>query len=248
MMTQENYGIDAPIVIRRLFLIGFSYLIAGVVIYVMLYKHYPLITLLVLNLAVISAIFNLAVSLFMLWSSLRGKLLVRDKLIDSLQIEGSEQILDIGCGRGLLLLAAAKQLTTGSAVGLDLWRNEDLSGNNETATLENIRLAKLETKVKLVTADMTKMPFPDHCFDVVVAANAIHNIADKEDRELVIREVDRVLKPGGKVALLDFQKTHEYATLLQDMQWQDVELSPRLWLMFPPVRVLRALKPVKSDA
>ena len=248
MVKKENYGIDAPLVVRRLFLIGLGYLLGGVAIYWILYKHYPLITKILVSVAAISAIVNIAFSLFMLWSSLRGKLLVRDKLIDSLQIKGSEHILDVGCGRGLLLLAAAKRLTTGSAVGLDLWRNEDLNANNETTTLDNIRLAKLESKVKLVTADMTKMPFPDHCFDVVVAANAIHNISDKAGRALAIREIARVLKPGGKVALLDFQKTPEYAALLQDMQWQDVVLSARLWLMFPPVRVVRASKPIKSDA
>jgi arsenite methyltransferase len=45
----------------------------------------------------------------MVWSSKVGKLRVRDRLIESLSLRGDESVLDVGCGRGLLLIAAAKQ-------------------------------------------------------------------------------------------------------------------------------------------
>ena len=49
----------------------------------------------------------------------------------------NEQILDLGCGRGAVLLLAAQRLTTGKAVGVDLWRTADQSGNSAEATRRN---------------------------------------------------------------------------------------------------------------
>ncbi len=47
--------------------------------------------------------------------------LERHWLLDQLPIQGNERILDIGCGRGLLLIGAAQRLTTGKAIGIDIW-------------------------------------------------------------------------------------------------------------------------------
>jgi ubiquinone/menaquinone biosynthesis C-methylase UbiE len=50
-----------------------------------------------------------------------------------------------------------------------------------------------------------------------------------------IQEIVRVLKPGGKVALLDIQYTQEYVQALQALGWQDVKRSGLHFQMFPPV-------------
>ena len=68
----------------------------------------------------------------MVWDSKYGKVRERERLLDLLTWTGRERVLDVGCGRGLLLIGAAKRLTTGgggSAAGIDLWQQEDLSGN-----------------------------------------------------------------------------------------------------------------------
>jgi cyclopropane fatty-acyl-phospholipid synthase-like methyltransferase len=65
----------------------------------------------------------------MIWDSKVGKLWARDRLLDGLELRGDETVLDVGCGRGLLLIGAAKRLTTGKAPGVDIWQAEDLSGN-----------------------------------------------------------------------------------------------------------------------
>src|SRR5436309_1123823 len=57
--------------------------------------------------------------------TLRGKFLVWAELLDQLNLRGDERILDMGCGRGAVLLMAAQRLTTGRAVGVDLWRGAD---------------------------------------------------------------------------------------------------------------------------
>ena len=62
---------------------------------------------------------------FGLYASLRGKFVVWAELLDGLALRGNEQILDLGCGRGAVLLMAAQHLTTGRAVGVDIWRKQD---------------------------------------------------------------------------------------------------------------------------
>src|SRR5262249_59813407 len=72
-----------------------------------------------------------------LYTSLRGKFLVWGELLDWLGLRGDERVLDLGCGRGAVLLLAAHRLTTGRAVGVDLWRKSDQSGNAAEATRRN---------------------------------------------------------------------------------------------------------------
>jgi len=50
---------------------------------------------------------------------------------------GHERVLDVGCGRGLLPIGAAKHLTTGHATGIDLWSNVDMGSNSPEATHRN---------------------------------------------------------------------------------------------------------------
>jgi len=59
-------------------------------------------------------------ALVMIWSSRYGKLRARDRLVSGLRLKGQETVLDIGSGRGLLLIGAARRLPAGRAVGLDL--------------------------------------------------------------------------------------------------------------------------------
>ncbi len=55
----------------------------------------------------------------------------RDWLIDLLNIQGNEYILDVGCGSGLLLIGAAKKLTTGKAIGIDIWLADEVGNSAE---------------------------------------------------------------------------------------------------------------------
>lgn len=62
-----------------------------------------------------------------------GKFEVWDELLDELDLRGDEQVLDIGCGRGAVLLLAANQVPAGRAVGADIWRRRDQAGNSSAA-------------------------------------------------------------------------------------------------------------------
>ncbi len=60
------------------------------------------------------------------------------------------------------------------------------------------------------------MPFPDASFDVVISGLALHNIYKKDERDKALREVARVLKPGGHVAIVDIDHTNEYVRVLRE--------------------------------
>ena len=182
-------------------------------------------------------------SLLMVWSSKVGKLRQRDRLIQSLGLKGDETLLDVGCGRGLLLIGAAKHLPNGKAIGVDLWQSMDQSGNKPEVTAENASLEGVSERVEIKTGDMRELPLPDSSMDVGVASLSIHNIPTKEGRARAIHEINRVLRPGGQVALLDFMATDEYLATLQSLGWKEVQRSGSSFWMFPPVRILRGKKP-----
>jgi ubiquinone/menaquinone biosynthesis C-methylase UbiE len=137
-----------------------------------------------------------------LHTTLRGKLRVWERELDRIGLQGDEQLLDMGCGRGAVLIAAARRLPEGRVVGADLW-SKDQSGNRPEATLANAAAAGVADRVKVQTADMAALPFADSSFDVVTSAMAIHNIRSPERRLRAIDEAVRVLRPGGQLVLAD---------------------------------------------
>jgi ubiquinone/menaquinone biosynthesis C-methylase UbiE len=150
-------------------------------------------------------------------------------LLNELAWTGRERVLDVGCGRGLLLVGAARRLTTGSAAGIDLWQAEDLSGNRPEATLQNARLEGVAERVEVRTADMRKIPFPDASFDTVLSLNAIHNIYSKPGRAAAFAEIARVLKPGGTALISDIRHIREYAAALRAGGCTDVRNASADW-------------------
>jgi ubiquinone/menaquinone biosynthesis C-methylase UbiE len=136
-------------------------------------------------------------------TTLRGKLRIWERVLDEAGLKGNEQLLDLGCGRGAVLIAGARRLPAGHAVGADLWSKEQ-SGNSPEATLANAAAAGVADRVEVRTADMTALPFADGSFDVVTSALAIHNVPSPEGRYRALDEVMRVLRPGGRLLVADF--------------------------------------------
>jgi len=157
-----------------------------------------------------------AMALWMVWDSKIGKVRSRERLLDEIRWTGSERVLDVGCGRGLMLIGAAKRLTSGTATGIDIWQAEDLSGNRPEATLNNAQREGVANRIEVKTADMRQIPFPDGTFDVIVSCAAIHNLYVREDRAKTIREVARVLKPGGQALIADIRHLRQYAATFRE--------------------------------
>ena len=211
---RADYGLDAPDVVRNLALVT----LAGALVFASAGAHLWSGTLrlgghVAIELrwtALYTAIACGLMALWMVWSSKVGKLGDRDRLLDRHTWTGSERVLDVGCGRGLLLIGAAKRLTAGRAVGIDLWQAEDLSDNRAEATLENARREGVSERVRVETADMRGLPFADGAFDVIVSRAAIHNLYARGDRARALGEIARVLAPGGQVLIDDIRHLGEY--------------------------------------
>ncbi|WP_042389135.1 class I SAM-dependent methyltransferase [Streptacidiphilus melanogenes] len=178
-----------------------------------------------------------------LHTTLRGKLRVWEQELDRAGLSGDERLLDLGCGRGAVLVQAAAHLPSGRAVGVDLWSGTDQSGNRPEATLANAAAAGVLDRVEVRTADMTDLPFADGSFDVVTSALAIHNIPSRERRLRALDEAVRVLRPGGQLLVADFwPMARQYAAHLGHGTLRD--LGPRYWYSGPwlGVTMLHAVK------
>ncbi len=181
------------------------------------------------------AVICLAEASYMLWSSRVGKLRERERILDLAWIHEGDQVLDVGCGRGLLLNACARRLVTGKATGADIWSTHDQSGNGPEATLENARREGVADRVTIVTADARSLPFPDGAFDVVISNIALHNIPDRKGRTQAVLEIARVLRTGGRCALSDLRYAAQYADVLRKVGFSDVRTAGPHLLIFPPV-------------
>jgi arsenite methyltransferase len=167
-----------------------------------------------------------------LYTTRVGKFRAWDGLLEDLRLEGSERLLDLGCGRGAVLLMAAQRLPRGKAIGIDLWQAQDQSGNAAAATQRNAEREGVASRVELETGDMQRLPFADASFEVVVSSLALHNIPDATGRAEAVREAARVLRPGGRMVLADFRCTKEYASTLVEARLADVSrrrLGPGFW-------------------
>jgi arsenite methyltransferase len=195
------------------------------------------------SILVLIGIGYLGASGVMYWSSRVAKLKARDRILDGLTWRGDEKVLDVGCGRGLFAIGAAKRLKTGRVTGVDVWRAQDLSGNTADAARENAKTEGVADKIKIDTADARKLPFQDDSFDVVLSSLVLHNIESDADRAAALREMCRVLKTGGRLAIFDIFHTAEYAKSLQAIGLADLSVSPMSFLWCAPTRSLTARKP-----
>ncbi len=174
-----------------------------------------------------------------LYTSRRGKFVVWGELLDQLKLRGDERLLELGCGRGAVLLLAGQRLGTGRAVGVDLWRKGDQSGNALEATHRNAAAEGVADRIELRTADMTDLPFEDASFDVVVSNVAMHNVKGRATRNKAVGEAVRVLRPGGRLMIANVFATQQYQEQLAALGMTNItrrSLGWRLWWSGPWLR------------
>lgn len=205
--SKPNYGFDgSPFGISILFVVGIVCLVSGIVI-----VNFNSIGLKVL--AVILILFGclvVAICCSYLYYIKFGKFQRRDKILSMVHWNGFEHVLDIGTGRGLLMIGAAKRLTSGISVGIDIWNSADMHDNSIKNTNLNAELEGVLKKVEVRNEDARSMSFPDETFEVVLSNLCMHNIPTKDEREKACQEIVRVLKKNGSVIIADKAHTKEY--------------------------------------
>lgn len=121
----------------------------------------------------------------------------RKKAINLLKSDRPQKILDVATGTADVAIEAAKRLSPNQIVGIDI----------STEMLEvgrkKIKRKGLQEIITLEEGDSENLPFEDNTFDALTVAFGVRNF---ENLELGLREMQRVLKPGGKVVILEFSR------------------------------------------
>ncbi len=246
-MRKVDYGVDAPGVIRNLFVIG-GLLLAAVLFGPRSVGPFRVggtsVMLEVRGMFVGGAVSCLLGGALMILYAEVGKFRHRDRMLAMIPWTGAENVLDVGTGRGLLAIGAAKKLTTGRVVGIDIWNASDLTGNTADSFLANAEAEGVAEHVEVRNADARRMPFPDGSFDIVLSNVCLHNIPDTKGRAEACREIGRVLKPGGVALISDFRETALYAAAFEEADFQVERSGLGLFETYPPMRIVTARKPV----
>ncbi|MES2275133.1 MAG: class I SAM-dependent methyltransferase [Bacteroidota bacterium] len=233
-MGKINYGVDAPNVIRYLIFFG--------ILLIVLVLIFPVVKMGGAEVDTRGFIWSglccVVTGCLMLFYSLKGKYYHRDRMLGMINWEGDEQVLDVGTGLGLLMIGAAKKLTTGKSVGIDVWNETDLSHNNQDNAMKNATLEGVAAKVEVLNENAMKMSFADETFDVVLSNLCIHNIYDKPGRLQACLEIDRVLKKGGTAVISDFRHIQEYKYNFTNMGLDTKIMGANYLMAFPPLNVL----------
>ena len=115
------------------------------------------------------------------------------RLIQLARLQPSDRVLDLACGTGDIVFAAAPRVQR--AVGLDV--------THRMLQLAQSRSVRLQADLHFVTGDMLALPFPDRSFTVVTIGYGLRNVPDLQQS---LREIRRVLEPNGRVLSLDFNR------------------------------------------
>ena len=229
--ARENYGIDAPTVVRNFVWIGAALALASggtdLLISAGLVPPRDLTRLLIFN-GMITAIMCQLMAFWMFASSRWLKQRVARALLDMRTWRGDETVLDIGCGRGLIAVAAARRVPAGKVTGVDIWQEVDLGGNTPAAIRANAVAAGVAGRLTVDTGDARALPYPDASFDVIGSMTALHNIPDKAGRIAAIVEAWRVTKPGGDILIFDIRHARTYAAQLRALGAEVVLKGPIL--------------------
>jgi ubiquinone/menaquinone biosynthesis C-methylase UbiE len=120
-----------------------------------------------------------------------------------LELEGNEYVLDVGSGTGRTAVQIAKRLTTGKLVGIDIWDTMELGGNSPERAYTNAEIEGVKAKVEFKFGNVLEIPFDNNVFDIVTCSSVLNNLPGEKNRTKALKEIFRVLKPGGKCMLLE---------------------------------------------
>jgi ubiquinone/menaquinone biosynthesis C-methylase UbiE len=138
-----------------------------------------------------------------LWNMNARHSKVTDWGLTHVAIADTDTILDVGCGGGRTLAKLAARAPRGTAHGIDY------SAESVQAALRMNRRAVAQGKVTVQEASVTALPFPDDTFDLVTA---VETHFWWHDPDAGMREIFRVLKPGGRLAIIaEFYNGGRYA-------------------------------------
>ena len=119
----------------------------------------------------------------------------RDRAVDALTLRPGARVVDLCTGTADLAIATVTRVEGASVLGVDF------AGEMLRLGLDKIRRAGLNSRVRLVRGDAACIPAADRSCDAATVAFGIRNVAEPER---ALAEMARVLRPGGRLAILEF--------------------------------------------
>jgi len=188
--SMPDYGVDAPRTGIAILIVTIAAIILAIFLHYSSNNNARSISNIIFSLAPTGVII-----LFLMVMYLRvEKFRHRDRMLNMLTWNGDEQVLDVGTGRGLLMIGAAKRLVVGKSIGIDIWNNKDMANNSSVATMANAKLEEVKERITILNADAQDMPLANSSFDYVLSNLCLHNIPTKQGRAKACAEIARVLK------------------------------------------------------
>lgn len=130
----------------------------------------------------------------------------RERLADLARLEPGQSVLDIGCGTGSLAIVAKRRVNAaGSMHGID--------ASPEMIARARKKALKAGVDITFRQGVAENLPFPDGRFDVALSTLMLHHLPSAA-RKQCLREIRRVLKPGGRVLVVDFGKPGHGSSLI----------------------------------
>jgi len=246
-MKTADYGIDKPERVRALAMVGLVLIGTGLAQFIALQgsvEAWPELTLTICLWLGVLLLFTAGV---MLWSSKSGKYGLAWKMLEELKWRGREKVIDVGCGRGLLTILAARKAPLGEIVGIDIWSQEQLSDNTKEAAIENAATERVADCVRFEDGDVTDLRFGSNSFDKVISAFCLHAIGSRKERNKAVAKLIKLLRPGGEIAILDILHTAEYRKIFEEQGLKKIRRSPMKFLYCLPTRYLIAEKAKLED-
>lgn len=128
-----------------------------------------------------------------------GESAFRQRIIDLARLKPGESVLDVGCGTGTLAIAARRRVgCDGKVFGID--------ASPEMIARAGKKARKAGFEIDFRNESIGALTFPDGQFDTVLSTVMLHHLPRKA-RETALREIRRILKPGGRVLIVDFAGT-----------------------------------------
>ncbi len=207
-----DYDFHMPKLITYPLPVGFISFLLGGLLYFFLRETQPRIAPILVGISILLGMVYVGIfALLNRITSLERRLKDRDKLMEEIPWLGDETVLDVGCGNGILTMSAAKRLSSGKVIGTDIW-TKGSGDNTMEAFLENAQIEGVAGRVEIHNENVLQLPYEDEYFDVIISGLTIHHLGF--DTEKGIKEMIRVLKPGGWMAIYDEPSTIFYSAKL----------------------------------